>query len=111
MRTLRSNCAEINPFKVTKPDASEILAPDHASIMLCPVQETQFCLLICRLLQKIAATEIRSRNLKTSYELSLILTQFSCDELSMLSKGATTCVLSPSNRHKIKISLVITIWN
>ena len=106
MRSLRSGYAGITSCKQTEPDAGESIAPDHANILSLPVQETQFCLLICRLLQKIAATEIRSRNLKTSYELSLILTQFSCDELSVLSKGATTCVLSQSNRHEIQLSLV-----
>ena len=106
MRSLRSGFAGIASSKQTELDASKCVAPDHAHILSFPVQETQFCLLICRLLQKIAATEIRSRNLKTSYELSLILTQFSCDELSVLSKGTTTCVLSPSNRHEIQLSLV-----
>jgi hypothetical protein len=71
------------------PTVAESLAPEHSSILTFPVPETQFCLLICHILQKIAAAEIRSRNLKTSYELSLGLTQFACDELSVLSKGAT----------------------
>ena len=48
--------------------------------------------------------------MKTSYELSLILTQFACDELSVLSKGATTCVLSLANRHDLQMALVIIFY-
>ncbi len=106
MTSLRSGIAGISSRKLVQPDVAKCCAPDHGQILSFPVQETQFCLLICRLLQKIAGTEIRSRNLKTSYELSLILTQFACDELSVLSKGATTCILSHSNRHDLQMALV-----
>ena len=106
LSSLKNGFAGITSFRSNQPTVADSLAPDHSHILTQPVPETQFCLLICHILQNIASVEIRSRNLKTSYELSLILTQFACDELSVLSKGTTNCHVSQSSRHELQIALV-----
>lgn len=58
------------------------------------------------LLIQIVESEIRSRNLKTSFELSLLLTQFSCEELTKLMEEEIVENLNHSDVQELRKSLV-----
>lgn len=80
--------------------------PDHATISTMPICGIHFCRIVVTILIQIVESEIRKRNLKTSFELSLLLNQFACEELTKLNLQETVDRMPRSPVQELRMLLV-----